>query len=164
MKRNARMVTQRVIARIRSSDYLLVVYYPHKRPALTGAARTSLPASPLVASPNPKPTAEEEADRSRPEVEMPCLFLETSALGELRQREVTAGLAGWTKDTSALARVTTEDADLTDGNTVFDGCDFVEVSGRRYRVQNVVRQASSVTDSGTYYVLLTGAGKWTTQQ
>jgi hypothetical protein len=164
MKRNARMVTQRVINRIRSSDYSMVIYYPAKRPAMTGSSRPDLPASPLVRPPNPKRNTAVEPERSQPEVEIQCLFLDTATVGELRKAEVHATLGGWSQDVAAIARVVAEDIELSDGNTVFDGCDFVEVAGRRFRVQNVVRQAASMTDYGTYYVMLTGAGKWKTPQ
>jgi hypothetical protein len=157
---SARRVTERVIDRIRQSEYRLTVFYPKAttKPTSTGQP-IALPSSPLVRPPNPQPETGIEAERVLPEVTMQCLFTNATMLSEFRQRRVEAEVAGWRRDTAALARVQASDAERSEGGTVFDGCDFVEVDGRRFRVQNVVRQAASTAKLGTYYVLLTGASE-----
>jgi len=156
---SGRRVTERVIERIEASEYRLKVYYPVVRTKPTGTSPVSLPVSPLVKAPDPEPPADEDPDRILPEVTMRCLFLEASLVGDYRRQQMAAQVGGWSREVTALARVTATDAELATGGTVFDGCDFVEVLGRRFKVTNVVRQSASTTLLGTYYVLLTGAAK-----
>lgn len=156
---NTRRVTDRVRQRIRSSEYRLTVVYPLLVSKPTGVSPISLPVSPLMRTPNPTPENDEYKERVQPEVTMPCLFTEVSLIGDLRKDRLSAEVGGWTRETTAVARVDTADADSPTGGTVFDGCDHVEVEGRRYKVLNVVRQAAGTTRDGTYYVLLQGALK-----
>jgi hypothetical protein len=157
MRANAQRVTARVVERIRQSEYRLTVYYPKAVTKPTGAGTpVPLPVSPLVRPPNPQAETGIEPDRVLPDLTMPCLFTNAALLSEFRQRRVDAEVGGWRRDTTGLARVLARDAERSEGGTVFDGCDYVEVDGQRYRVQNVVKQAASTTRLGTYYVLLTG--------
>lgn len=156
---SGRRVTERIIKRIRDSEYRLSVYYPVAKMKPTGSTPISLPVSPLLAKPNPQVDTGEEPERILPEITLQCLFTEVSLIGEYRRDRMEVEVGGWSRETTALARVIAAEADRDDGGTVFDGCDFVEVMGRRYRVLNVVRQSASTTSLGTYYVLLTGAAK-----
>lgn len=152
-------VTERVINRIRESEYTLTVYYPVAKTKPTGNTPVSLPASPLLAVPNPQPESGEDPERILPEVTLQCLFTEVSLMGEYRRDRMEVEVGGWSRETTALARVIASEASISTGGTVFDGCDFVEVNGSRYKVLNVVRQTASTTKLGTFYVLLTGAIK-----
>jgi hypothetical protein len=156
---NPRRVTDRVIDRIRSSEYTLTVYYPLDAPKPTGALPISLPVAPLIKTPDPRPDSSDYAQRKQPEVSMRCLFTDVSVNSEYRQERVKAEISGWHRSTSALARVIASDASRPEGGTVFDGCDYVEIQGRRYKVLNVVLQSASTTPNGTYYVLLSGSSK-----
>jgi hypothetical protein len=161
---NAKAVTDRVIARIRSSDYQLTVYYPVVRTPLPGTTPTVLPPSPLSPRPQPKQETGVDPDRVLPEVTVQCLFLEATTMGDHRRTQLAAELSGWHRDITAVARVAGEDVELTDGGTVFDGCDFVELDDRRrFRVLNVVAQRASTSQQGTYYVMLAGSSKWVAQ-
>jgi hypothetical protein len=160
---NAKAVTDRVIARIRASDYQLTVYYPVARTPLPGTIPTDLPPSPLKPRPQPKQETGVDPERVLPEVTVQCLFLEAVALGDYRRTQLAAELSGWHRDITAVARVVGEDVELSEGGTVFDGCDFVEVDGRRFRVLNVVAQRASTSQQGTYYVMLAGSNKWVAQ-
>lgn len=155
---SAGRVTARVIERIKSSEYLMRVYYPVARSKPTGTTVVPLPVSPLIPKPNPQPPPEDEPDRVQPYVELQCLLTETAAIGDLRRQQLEAQVGGWNREVTAMARVVASEADRV-GGTVFDGCAYVEVSGQRYKVLSVVRQAASTTPLGTYYVLLTGAVK-----
>lgn len=156
---SGRRVTERVIKRIRESEYRLTIYYPIAKTKPTGSTPVSLPVSPLLAAPNPQADSGDEPERIIPDITLNCLFTEVSMMGEYRRDRMEVEVMGWSRETTALARVVAAEADRSDGGTVFDGCDFVEVQGRRYKVLNVVRQAASTTALGTYYVLLTGAAK-----
>lgn len=156
---SGRRVTERVIKRIRESEYRLKVFYPVAKTKPTGSTPVSLPVSPLMATPAPQIETGAEPDRILPELSLQCLFTEVSLIGEYRRDRMEVEVGGWSRETTALARVIAAEADRPDGGTVFDGCDFVEVQGKRYRVLNVVRQSASTTSLGTYYVLLTGAAK-----
>jgi hypothetical protein len=154
-----RRVTERVIKRIRESEYTLRVYYPIAKTKPTGTTPVSLPVSPLLPAPRPQAAPGEDPERILPELALRCLFTEVSLIGEYRRDRMEVEVGGWSRETTALARVVATEADRPDGGTVFDGCDFVEVQGRRYKVLNVVKQSASTTSLGTYYVLLTGAAK-----
>lgn len=152
-------VTARVLARIANSEYTLTVFYPKATTKPTGAGANPLPMSPLLPTPNPVSAIEDLPERVLPEVSMPCLFTEVSMISQAQRGRVEADVGGWMQGTVALARVSTADAELDSGGTVFDGAAFVEVSGRRYRVINVVRVTASTTTQGTYYIQLTGTSK-----
>lgn len=156
---NARRVSERVIARIRASDYTMRIVFPYARTKPTGATAVPLPVSPLLAKPNPQPVPEEEPERILPDLEVPCLYLETSALSDLRSTRAGADIAAWDRDIKAYVRVISADVDKPEGGTVLDGCDYVEIAGTRFKVMSVVRPAASMINSGTYYVALTGAVK-----
>ena len=156
---NARNVATRVIRRIRDSEYRVTVVYPVVKAKPTGMPMASLPAGALQAKPNPQVETGEEPERVQSDVTMPCLFTDASLLGEYRQRRVEAEIGGWSRETTALLRVVASDATSPEGGTVFDGCAYVEVEGRRYKVLSVVPQGASTARPGTFYVLLTGAAK-----
>lgn len=157
---SARRVTEQVIARIRSSEYRMTIYYPAITPKPTGAAPIWLPTSPLMPTPNPKPETGDAPERAQSDVTVQCLYMETSQLSDMRQQRMRAEVGGWSHDIVALARVVGSDVERAGGaGTLFDGCAFVEILGRRYKVRSVVRQAASTTLLGTYYILLAGATK-----
>jgi hypothetical protein len=156
---NARRVAERVIARIRSSEYRLTIYYPKLQAKPVGTDPIALPTSPLVARPNPQRETGDEPERVLSDITVPCLYLESSQLGDLRSVKMEAALAGWSQQFTALARVVASDVDRPEGGTAFEGCAFVEILGSRYKVLGVVRQSASTTSLGTYYVLLKGASK-----
>jgi hypothetical protein len=156
---NPRRLTQRVISRIRQSEYRLTVYYPVAKTTPQAGGVSSLPVSPLMAKPVTPPVLPDEPERVNPDVTVPCLFLEVALTGDYRQKRLEASLGGWTMETTAVARVVGSDVENQTGGTIFDGCEFVEVLGRRFRVLNVIRETPSMSTLATYYVLLTGAVK-----
>jgi len=156
---NPRRVAERVVERIRSSDYTLRIVFPRAKPKPTGTTAIPLPSSPLVAVPNPQSASEEEIERIQSDIVVKCLYLEAGALSDLRSQQIQAQMTGWTRDFRGYARVIASDVDRPGGGTVLEGCDYVEVAGGRYKVLSVVRASASMMDSGTYYVVLTGAAK-----
>lgn len=157
---NPNRVTQRVLERIAQSEHLLTVYYPVAKTMPVVEGPTSLPVSPLLAKPNPQARPSQDFERVKPEVSMKCLVLELSMIRQIYHEHVKARVPGWTREVSLIARVDAAEADLDGGkSTVFDGSAYVDVDGRRFTVVNVIRESSSLTYAGTYYVYLTGAAK-----
>lgn len=153
----SRRVVERVLDRIAASEYRLTVIYPVAPTVPTGTTAIPLPVSPLLPSITPTPETGEEPERVQPSITMRCLFTEVAMLGQLRQERMSGDLGGWSRETTALARVSADDAELPQGGTVFDGAAHVEVNGARYKVLNVVKQSASTSVLGTYYVHLGGA-------
>jgi len=153
----SRRVVDRVLDRIRASEYTLTVVYPVSPVVPSGTTAIPLPTSPLLSYTAPAPETGEEPERVQPSLTMRCLFTEVAMLGQLRQERMSSDVGGWSRETTALARVASDDAELPQGGTVFDGAAHVEVNGMRYKVMNVVKQAASTSVLGTYYVHLGGA-------
>jgi hypothetical protein len=156
---HAARVRERVVERIRTSEYVLTVRYPLVRPTPAGVFPLPPGASPLTPKADPQAPVDDEGETVRPEVAVPCLFTELWSMASTSRDKLQAELGGWALETEALARVVDEDVDLPDGGTVFDGAASVVVTGRKYRVLAVRKLASSGTIAGTYYVMLTGAAK-----
>lgn len=146
-----------VNARIAASAYAVTLYYGTVRPTPTGAMPTTLPVSPLVATPNPtRPTEEVPLDRAE-SVTIPCLYTELSQLSESRRAKLSASLGGWTHDTRALIRVRAADVRRPQGGLWLEGVQYAELNARRYKVLGWTQTGGSGSLDGSYYVQL-GAG------
>jgi len=137
----------------------MTIHYPLEVVKPSGQSLTSMPVSPLVRKPDPRPDITLGKEPSRPCVTIQCLFTPVASLSDMRAERIKAEVGGWVRETTALARVVGSEVELGPGVTVFDGCDYVDVGGSRHKVLNVTLQAASTTAVGTYYVLLSGAAK-----
>jgi hypothetical protein len=160
MPPNGERINARIRERILGSDFSLTVYYAEVRPKPTGTAPLNISdVSLLLPTALPVATPDEAPEQVQPSVTMKCLFTDAHQLTDLRQKRLGAGNGLWTRDATALVRVLAEDAELASGGLVFDGCKWVEVNGRRYKVMEAVRVAVSSEKAGTYYVYLSGSVK-----
>ena len=153
----AKSVASRVRARIAESEYTLTVHYPVRTAGPTGATPlAAAPVSPLVRAPAPAAPNTLYVDTVREPITMPCLFTNTSVMSQARQERFKSQLGGWTLGVEALARVNKTEAVREDGESVFVGCDYVQVDEKRYQVLQVVSMGSSVSKDASYYILLKG--------
>lgn len=153
-------INARIRERIEASEYQLTVYFAEVRPKPTGIAPLSIDqVSLLLPTATPTATPDEAPEQVQPSVTMKCLFTDAYQLTDLRQRRLGVDNSAWTRDTTALVRVLPDDVELPSGGLVFDGCKWVEIEGRRYKVLEVVRVAVSSEKAGTYYVYLSGSVK-----
>jgi hypothetical protein len=86
-----------------------------------------------------------------------------SVSGDLGRAEALVENMGWVAGADAAARVKVSDAALNQsdpyGDTIFTDAEYVEFTGRRYRVLSVQPIAASFVTPYTYYVWLQGAVK-----
>lgn len=142
------------------SEYTATVVYPLVRPTPIGTAPlASSGVSPLLPTALPGPTPDELPEQVKPPVSFPCLLTDTLTMGEAKQSKLQASMGAWALQTQVAIRVLQEDVELGGGRTVFDGCQWVEIDGKRYEVLNMSKMATSMERSGTYYVFLRGATK-----
>lgn len=154
---NPKRVVDRVLSRIANSEYSLTVHYPKATVKPSGTGAIALPVSPLMAKPNPQTVP--DIDESEPvdgPVTVKCLFTEAALLRQTMHEHRLAEVVGWSRQSTALARVAQADAEVPNNRTIFDGADHVVVNGAKYRVLNVIKVASGMSTNGTYYINLSG--------
>jgi len=158
------MLNERLLDRIRNGLEMTVAY-PEERPAVTGSSPTSTPVNILTGTRQTPAVYPVSGTPIRPAVTLKCLFYPAygSVPGQAGRNKHYIDTVGWQADADALAQVEIAEAALDEddyrGDTVFTGCDHVEVSGHHYRVLSVVPIGPGHRDPVSYYVWLKGNAK-----
>ncbi len=162
---SAENLQRKLLKRIDESALTMTVHYAPARPSVTPLGGTATaPLNPMTGTPPTRALVQPvPAAPDRPPVTMSCLWLDVAAArnATLTGDRIQASLGGWVELATAQARVAVRDAALdTDnpwGRTVFDGADYVEAQGRRYKVIGVEPIGASFAHPATYAVWLLGS-------
>lgn len=158
-------IALRMARRVAESPFSLTIHYPAKRATVVDTSPGAAPLRPLTGTrPAPKlVTPAEEPDPTLPSVTMPCLWLDATRISDLTGTAQRAKLQGWVAGAEVMATVLASDAavvpELPEGDTKFDGADYVEKDGLRYLVLAVTPIGASFAPAHSYAVWLRGATK-----